>query len=283
MLAALLLSFLATSSALLHSARHQLSRRALLTTAAAVASVPQPAAAVPTFEAGTKAAFAAFAAGDYRRAEELWSRAVETYPDSSLAWANLATLLIINASDEMTLGQLPTGDALQRLERALTVIGRSEELSGPAADPVLLNSRGNALGLLLRWEDAVAAYTASADAAGNGMNNFASIPRSNAALAAFELRQDERAEKEVKSLLRRDPNFIDGTALLATLRWSRGDLGGATEAYVSLCATPLWCDRYASDAAVLGRWTPRAVEAFRGLLREPSVQRERKNAAVLAR
>ena len=55
---------------------------------------------------------------------------------------------------------------------------------------------------------------------------------------------------------------------------------------VSLTLTaeyPFDVDRYASDAAVLGRWTPRAVEAFRGLLREPSVQRERKNAAVLAR
>ena len=33
---------------------------------------------------------------------------------------------------------------------------------------------------------------------------------------------------KVRTLLRRDPNFVDGTALLATLRWSQGDVGGLT-------------------------------------------------------
>ena len=61
---------------------------------------------------------------------------------------------------------------------------------------------------------------------------------------------------KVRTLLRRDPNFVDGTALLATLRWSQGDKAGATTAYASLCDTPIWCETYASDAAVLGRWTP---------------------------
>ena len=88
---------------------------------------------------------------------------------------------------------------------------------------------------------------------------------------------------KVRTLLRRDPNFVDGTALLATLRWSQGDKAGATTAYASLCDTPIWCETYASDAAVLGRWTPRATAAFRELLKEPAVQRERKNAAALAR
>ena len=267
-----------------------LSRAALLRSAAAALVVPLAAKAelAPSFEAGTKAAFAAFAAGDYKRAELLWSRAVEAYPDSALAFGNLATLLIINASDEMTLGQLPTGDALRRLERALEAIDQAEALGTPRADQpvgrgsdaVLLNSRGNALGLLQRWEEAQEAYTTSADSAAR---EFASIPRSNAALVAFERRQEDRAEREVRTLLRRDPNFVDATALLAALRWSQGDIGGATATYASLCETPIWCETYASDTAVLGRWTPRAVEAFRGLLAEPAVQRERKNAAVLKR
>ena len=60
----------------------------------------------------------------------------------------------------MTLGELPTGDALRRLERALVAIDRAEALGasapradqpvGRGADAVLLNSRGNALGLLQR-------------------------------------------------------------------------------------------------------------------------------------
>ena len=175
-----------------------LSRKALLRLAASAALVlPLAAKAepVPSFEAGTKAAFAAFAAGDYKRAELLWGSAAEAYPDSALAFGNLATLLIINASDEMKLGQLPTGDALRRLERALAAIDRAEALGTPrsdqpvgrGADAVLLNSRGNALGLLQRWEEAQEAYTTSADSAAR---EFASIPRSNAALVAFERRQE---------------------------------------------------------------------------------------------
>ena len=119
-------------------------RKALLTTAGLPLLPLHPlsttATSPPSFEAGTKAAFAAFAAGEYRQAEELWSRAVETYPQSSLAWANLATLLIINASDEMKLGELPTGEASRRLERALAAIEQSEALG--STDAVLLNSRG---------------------------------------------------------------------------------------------------------------------------------------------
>ena len=102
----LAMSFALTSS--LVAPPLHLSRAALLRTAASAAlALPLGAKAVeapPPFEVGTKDAFAAFAAGEYTRAEQLWSRAAETYPDSALAFANLATLLIINASDKMTLG-----------------------------------------------------------------------------------------------------------------------------------------------------------------------------------
>ena len=98
----------ALTSSLVAPPQH-LSRAALLRTAASAAlALPLGAKAVeapPPFEVGTREAFAAFAAGEYTRAEQLWSRAAEAYPDSALAFANLATLLIINASDKMTLGE----------------------------------------------------------------------------------------------------------------------------------------------------------------------------------
>ena len=100
----------ALTSSLVAPPQH-LSRAALLRTAASAAlALPLGAKAVeapPPFEVGTREAFAAFAAGEYTRAEQLWSRAAEAYPDSALAFANLATLLIINASDKMTLGEPP--------------------------------------------------------------------------------------------------------------------------------------------------------------------------------
>ena len=64
------------------------------------------------------------------------------------------------------------------------------------------------------------------------------------------------AERIAKVLIRRDPGFRDGQALLATLRYAQGDTGGAASAVSELCAGPsggMWCSRYSTVDAVLGR------------------------------
>ena len=106
-------------------------------------------------------------------------------------------MLIILASDGMSLGVKPTGEPLARLERALDCLEKAEALG--SRDALLLNDRGNALGLLQRWEEARAAYGASADAS---PRDFEAIPRSNEALVSFELGEEARAEREVRTLLR---------------------------------------------------------------------------------
>ena len=45
----------------------------------------------------------------------------------------------------------------------------------------------------------------------------------------------------------------------------------------------MWCTRYNSKDAVLGRWTPKAVAVFSKMLEEPSVQLELKNAQAPGR
>ena len=50
-----------------------------------------------------------------------------------------------------------------------------------------------------------------------------------------------------------------------------------------LCNEPNWCQRYSTVDVVMGRWTPRAVEAWRGLLQEKAVQRELKDGFARAR
>ena len=130
----------------------------------------------------------------------------------------------LRAAQQCTvLGVAPTGEARKRLEEALTAIDTAESL-GSSPDALNLNAKGNALGLLLQWSDARAAYEASGDAADR---SFASIPRSNEALALFELGSLPEAEKVARKLIRRDPNFKDGFALLAALRYAQGDTGGA--------------------------------------------------------
>jgi tetratricopeptide (TPR) repeat protein len=222
----------------------------------------------------------AFQRGDYVLSEKLWREVANAAPSESLAWSNLGVTLIINASDEMQLGVAPSGKARDRLDEALAALDTAIRLDGAngASDALTLNSRGNALGLLLRWEEAATAYAAASAAS---RRDFESIPRSNEALALFELGSLGEAERRVRTLIRRDPNFRDGTALLAALRLEQNDVGGAASAVNMLCSGadgPEWCRRYSNVEIVLGRWSPRAVAAYRRLLKEPSVQLELRNA-----
>ena len=214
-------------------------------------SAPSAFAASPTDYASlADAAARAFQRADYAGSEKLWREATAIAPREAVAWSNLAVTLIINASEggEMQLGVAPTGEARKRLEEALTAIDTAESL-GSSPDALNLNAKGNALGLLLQWSDARAAYEASGDAADR---SFASIPRSNEALALFELGSLPEAEKVARKLIRRDPNFKDGFALLAALRYAQGDTGGAAALVNDLCAGASGlCARYADVNIVL--------------------------------
>jgi tetratricopeptide (TPR) repeat protein len=250
---------------------------------------PRVAASVPpeAFSGLAASASKAFEAARYGESEALWRKVTESYPSESLGWANLATVLIINASDGgAVLGSVPIGRALDQLEEALRSIDRAEGLgsAGATADALLLNSRGNARALLQQWPEAQAAYSASATVAPRDLE---SIPASNEALAFIQLEQPGRAEKIARRILRRDPIFADAHALLATARWLQGDAAGAAEAIGSgLCGGlngAMWCTRYADERVVLGRWSPRAVEAYRELLKQPAVKLELKNGQMMGR
>lgn len=243
--------------------------------APSVVAEPGPMEGSRSYSAMVKDAVGAFEAGDYLRSEAAWRKAAKAYPSEPLSWANLAVALVINASGEMTLGVEPSGRARERLEEALAATAEAEVLG--SVDAILLNTRGNALGLLLRWREAAEAYAGAREAAAR---DFESIPASNEALARLELGELPRAESIVRRILRRDPNFVDAKALLATLRWLQEDKGGAANAIATLCQGdngPMWCGRYSTEDVVLGRWTPTAVRAYRQLLQEPSIALELRN------
>jgi len=174
------------SSMVVHSAppprSTHMQRRALVlsaTSALLLGGLQQRAYAAtsPSFERLFGEAALAFQRADYAGAERLWKKATDEYPSQPLAHANLAVVLIINASDECTLGEPPTGGARTRLEEALAAIDTAESL-GSAPDALNLNAKGNAFGLLLKWSEAAGAYRESAAAA---PRDFESIPRSNEA------------------------------------------------------------------------------------------------------
>lgn len=243
-----------------------------------LAQCPPPAfAAVQNPDRLAADAAAAFQRGDYSASESMWREYVNVNPRNEIGLANFATVCIINASDEMKLGMAPEGRAKERLDEALRAIDQAKAVAS-SADPLLLNAQGNALGLSLRWEEARAAYS---EATAASPRDFESIPRSNEALALFELGSLAEAEKTTRTLLRRDPGFRDGRALLAALRFEQSDRAGAATAVGELCdgaGGSMWCRRYSTVDVVLGRWTPKAVDAYRRLLAEPSIALEFRNA-----
>ena len=258
-----------------------LSRRAVVGTAtlAAAANTIPPVVAKSPGELVASASLA-FQKGDYKESERLWKEVTQADPTNSLGWANLATCCVINSSEDpdAKLGVAPQGVAKERLELALDAVARAEALQ-QTPDALNLNTRGNALALLLRWEEARAAYSAAATAS---RRDFESIPRSNEALVLFELGDLQEAERVTKVLVRRDPQFRDGYALLAALRFELGSAGDAAVAINDLCAGldgEVWCERYSTEEVILGRWTPKAVAAYKRMLREPSIQLELRNGA----
>ena len=100
---------------------------------------------------------------------------------------------------------------------------------------------------------------------------------------AIELGDLKDAARRTENLLRRDPNFVDGRALLAAIRYKLGDANGAEESYAQLCVPGVksqrgavftdgiggsdWCELYASTDVVKGRWTPATIEAYEAFLK----------------
>ena len=90
--------------------------------------------------------------------------------------------------------------------------------------PYVLNSRGNALSSLGRYDEALGDYEEAAKTF-QVMHNLsgAIYARSNAALTLAELGRDEEAIREMEAVARRAAGSIDMRAALAAMHWSRGE------------------------------------------------------------
>ncbi|KAJ1462901.1 hypothetical protein M885DRAFT_556602 [Pelagophyceae sp. CCMP2097] len=220
-----------------------------------------------------------FNSGDYDSSRAEWEKLLQAEPESALYLSNLGTCELIVASAGAKLGEAPRGAVATLLAAAVLHLGKAADVEG---DPLTTNNLGNAFAVLLDWPAAATAYDRSAAAAAVSRTGrgFQSIPLSNRAQVALELGDAVDAEKRIVNLLRRDPNFVDGRALLAAVRWSRGDTNGAEEAFSALCRPAIaapngfnkpiqglggsdWCELYSKDAStVQGRWTPKSIAAF---------------------
>ena len=227
-------------------------------------------------------AYASFNAGQYDEALTAFEALTAADAADATAWEGKGTVELILGSQKATLGVAPTGTALELCERAVASLQRSASLSD---DALTLNNLGNAQAVLLKWNDAAESYQKSLDAAlaSKRDRGLASIPASNRAQVAVELGDLKDAARRTENLLRRDPNFVDGRALLAAIRYKLGDANGAEESYAQLCVPGVksqrgavftdgiggsdWCELYASTDVVKGRWTPATIGAYEAFLK----------------
>ncbi|KAJ8613990.1 hypothetical protein CTAYLR_005633 [Chrysophaeum taylorii] len=217
-------------------------------------------------------ALSLFTQGKYDESLEAWVELTMAAPRERLYWSNRGTVELVVGSSR--------GDAAL-LRGAVESFDRAAALGDE--DPVSLNNRGNALAALDRWEEAAAAYDAAAAAAARSKVST-SVASENRAQVAVELGDLADAERRTLAILRRDPNFLDARALLAAIRFKRGDLAGAEDSYAQICRPTVsapnrfrpptpgiggtdWCEIYSDTAVVRGRWTPASLAAYDAFLR----------------
>ncbi len=129
-------------------------------------------------------------------------------------------------------------DALADYDAALAAASRG----GFKPDPYILNSKGNVLSSLQRWDEARQAYSESAaifqssagyrrGASTTSRLDGAIYAASNAALMRAQLGDDAGAAADVAAVARRAPNSADARAAQAALLWALGKPEQAEEAW----------------------------------------------------
>jgi len=93
------------------------------------------------------------------------------------------------------------------------------------SDPVAWNNLGNALMGSEKFEEAIKAFDKAVKLGGN---NYA-FAMANKSICLYANGDDQEAEREMMSLLRRFPNFAEVRASLGSLQWIKGEREKAEE------------------------------------------------------
>lgn len=156
-------------------------------------------------------------------------------------------------------------DALRDYDEVLRLC----EVSGFAPDPYVLNSRGNVHGSLGNWDKAKDDYESAANLfqGARGFKVGASTTQrldgaiyafSNLALAEAQLGNEDKALKQLESLVRRAPNSADVRAACAALYYSAARFEDAEDAWERACSRESGCAKYRDIDYVtrIRRWPP---------------------------
>jgi tetratricopeptide (TPR) repeat protein len=188
-------------------------------------------------------------------------------------------------------------EAVRRYEEALAAAANA----GVPADPLVVNSKANALASLGDWENARTAYLRSAQGfrdasqrpnlgfsvSGLGFrrarSNAGSSPADarfradgvafssvNAALALAQLGDLKGAESELRNVTRRAPGVVDARAALAALYWNSDRPGDAEREWEFACDTiDVGCAKYRDGhwLRTVRRWPPVMTDLMQKFLK----------------
>jgi len=219
--------------------------------------------------------------GDFAQALPLWDAVIERAPQDAAAWSNRgnvrlalgdAPAAIADQTRAMELDpdspdpHLNRGTAEEALrqwdaaEADYRWILERDAAAGRPPDASALYNLGNVQGSRGDWSAARTSFTAAADA----RPGFA-MARSSAALAAFQLKEFDTAETELRRLIRRHPLFADARAGLTALLWRRGASGEAESNWAAASGLD---PRYRQPEWLLKirRWPPLPVSALNDFL-----------------
>ncbi|PNG99753.1 hypothetical protein TSOC_014463, partial [Tetrabaena socialis] len=145
--------------------------------------------------------------------------------------------------------------------------------AGETTDPYILNSMGNCLNSLGRWQEAREQYLASSEgfqqARGFRGRNGSTTPRLDGKLTPQPLTPAPPAPPQMVRIARRAPGSADMRAALAALYWQQGRRVEAEEAWEYACnRITVGCVKY-TDLDWLGRirrWPPAMVDRMSDFL-----------------
>lgn len=147
--------------------------------------------------------------------------------------------------------------ALEDYDKAIQLWGGGR---GEGVNPYVLTYRGNVLGRLGKFADAVPDYEAASDRF-NALRDVArySDSRANLALALYETGRTEESIKVMKDVLRKNPGYADMRVAIAADAWSNGNYILALKEWQFTCdEIDVGCKAYEDPSWVttIRRWPP---------------------------
>ncbi len=222
-------------------------------------------------------AFAATNKGDFATAETYWTKTIEQFPDNAAVWSNRGNARISQnkleeaiadydkstelapSAPEPYLNRGIAWEGLKQWDKAIADYNHVLEID--ASDAAAYNNRGSAKGGSGDWQGAIADYKKATELA----SDFA-FASGNYALALYQVGETQEAEKKMRALLRKYPNFVDMRAALTAALWQDRKRGEAKSNWVSVGSIdPRYKD--IDWVANIRRWPPAITSALAGFLK----------------